>query len=94
MTPRFSPEETEKLKAEGATPKVGKPIYALVTLLPLVWLPMDWFGRWVRQSVRSSLDSNAHLAASAQESFVGIRVVQVFGAEQQRSLRFRKLLKW
>jgi subfamily B ATP-binding cassette protein MsbA len=62
-----------------------------VVVLPLVAIPIDRFGRWLRRSAKESLDGGAALAASAQESLAGIRVVQVFGGEGERAARFRTL---
>ncbi len=62
-----------------------------VVLLPLVALPIDRFGKWVRSSSRDTLDGGAALAATAQETLAGIRVVQVFGGEGERSARFAAL---
>lgn len=65
-------------------------VYA-VGLLPLVALPLDRFGRWVRSASRDSLDGAARLAAGAQETLAGIRIVQIFGGEFLRRERFRAL---
>jgi subfamily B ATP-binding cassette protein MsbA len=62
-----------------------------VVLLPLVAIPIDRFGKWVRRSSRDALDGSAMLAANAQETLAGIRVVQVFGGERARQTRFRRL---
>ncbi|MDP2317107.1 MAG: ABC transporter ATP-binding protein [Pseudomonadota bacterium] len=62
-----------------------------VVLLPLVALPIDRFGKWVRAASRDTLDGGAAMAATAQETLAGIRVVQVFGGEGERSDRFREL---
>lgn len=62
-----------------------------VVALPLVAIPIDRFGRWLRTAARATLDGGAELAASAQETFAGIRVVQVFGGAAERSARFRVL---
>ncbi|MFZ5480354.1 MAG: ABC transporter ATP-binding protein [Myxococcota bacterium] len=67
------------------------PVLAAVATcaLPFVVVPMDRFGRWVRRAAGESTDSAAALAASAQETLSGIRVVQVFGGEADRAARFR-----
>ncbi|MDP2306954.1 MAG: ABC transporter ATP-binding protein [Pseudomonadota bacterium] len=62
-----------------------------VVLLPLVALPIDRFGKWVRAASRDTLDGGAALAGTTQETLAGIRVVQVFGGEGERSARFRAL---
>lgn len=62
-----------------------------VVVLPLVAIPIDRFGRWLRRSAKDALDGGAALAASAQESLAGIRVVQVFGGEGERAARFGAL---
>jgi subfamily B ATP-binding cassette protein MsbA len=62
-----------------------------VVLLPLVALPIDRFGKWVRAASRDTLDGGAALAGTTQETLAGIRVVQVFGGEGERSARFRTL---
>ncbi len=62
-----------------------------VVALPLVAVPIDRFGKWLRAAARATLDGGAALASSAQETFAGIRVVQVFGGEKERSERFRTL---
>ncbi len=62
-----------------------------VVLLPLVAIPIDRFGRWTRSASRDSLDGGAAMAAAAQETLAGIRVVQVFGGERDRSGHFRTL---
>jgi len=59
-----------------------------VVLLPLVAVPIDRFGKWVRRASRDTLDGGAALAGTAQETLAGIRVVQVFGGEGERSARF------
>jgi subfamily B ATP-binding cassette protein MsbA len=62
-----------------------------VVLLPLVAVPIDRFGKWMRTASRATLDAGAALASTTQETLAGIRVVQVFGGEGQRSGRFRAL---
>lgn len=66
------------------------PKLALVALglLPLVAIPIDRFGRWVRRSSRESLDAGAKLGGHAQETMAGVRVVQVFGGEGIRQASF------
>lgn len=59
-----------------------------LVLLPLVGVPIQRFGARLRSQARASLDSAAKVSGSAQESFTGIRVVQVFGAQAQRLARF------
>lgn len=59
-----------------------------VGVLPLVAIPMDRFGRWVRTASKEALDHSAALSATAQETLAGIRVVQVFGGEGERADRF------
>ena len=60
-------------------------------VLPLVWFPIDRFGKWVRAASRDALEASARLATAAAESFAGIRVVQVFAGEAQRMARFAAL---
>ncbi|HNH49211.1 MAG TPA: ABC transporter ATP-binding protein, partial [Myxococcota bacterium] len=62
-----------------------------LVLLPLVAVPIQRFGARLRAQARASLDSAAKVSGSAQESFTGIRVVQVFGAQAQRLARFVQL---
>lgn len=62
-----------------------------IGVLPLVALPMDRLGAWVRRSTREGLDAAAALAGAAQETLAGIRVVQIFGGERVRGGRFSTL---
>ncbi|MFN7146703.1 MAG: ABC transporter ATP-binding protein, partial [Myxococcota bacterium] len=62
-----------------------------IVALPLVAVPIDRFGKWLRSAARATLDGGAALASTAQETFAGIRVVQVFGGEGERAERFRRL---
>ena len=59
--------------------------------LPVIAWPIRHFGRRLRHAARSSLDSLGELTASAQESLTGVRTVQAFGAEAQRSEAFAEL---
>jgi len=72
---------------------VLNPLLAALALvfLPFAAFPLHRFGRWVREASKEALDAGAALAALAQESFAGIRVVQLFGAEPVRSARFAAL---
>jgi len=62
-----------------------------VVALPLVAVPIDRFGKRLRAAARTTLDGGAALAATVQETFSGIRVVQVFGGERARSAVFGRL---
>jgi ATP-binding cassette, subfamily B, bacterial MsbA len=61
-----------------------------VPVLPLVILPIDRFGRRLRQSTARSLTSMASLTALLAEMLSGIRVVQAFNAEDRVRRRFRE----
>ena len=62
------------------------PLLAGISLLilPLVAIPIDRFGKRLRQTARESLDNMADLTASSGETLTGIRVVQSFGGEARR----------
>ncbi|MFH1467021.1 MAG: ABC transporter transmembrane domain-containing protein [Pseudomonadota bacterium] len=62
-----------------------------VAVLPLVALPIDRFGKRLRQSTQASLANLAALTALTQELLVGIRVVQAFGGERRARARFDAL---
>jgi len=66
------------------------PLLAAVALavLPLVAIPIDRFGKRLRQSTQDSLTNMASLSALTQELLVGIRVVQAFGGEARAQARF------
>ncbi len=72
---------------------VFNPLLAGVALcvLPLVAIPIDRFGKRLRESARLSLSNLAGLSALVQELLVGIRVVQAFGAEERVKERFEDL---
>lgn len=59
-----------------------------VVLLPLVVVPIDRFGKRLRQSSRAALDNMARLTASAAETLTGIRVVQAMTGEARRQAAF------
>lgn len=77
----------------GGTALVMNPPLALVAfvLLPFAAVPIDRFGRWVREASREALDAGARLSSHAQETFAGIRVVQAFGVEADRAAAFGAL---
>ena len=56
--------------------------------LPLVAVPLWFFGRRLRQASKAALDSMGALGASAAETLHGIRVVQALGAEAARAAAF------
>ena len=60
-----------------------------VLLLPLIAIPIDRFGRRLRVTARETLDSMAQLTAASAETLSGVRVVQVFQAEQARLAVFQ-----
>jgi ATP-binding cassette subfamily B protein len=66
---------------------------ALVTfsVIPLVWLTASIFRRRVRQAFRDIRLRLAHLNAFLQERLSGMRVVQLFGREQDSAARFAEL---
>ncbi|MCB9759349.1 MAG: ABC transporter ATP-binding protein [Alphaproteobacteria bacterium] len=63
---------------------------ALVTLavLPLVTLPIQRFGRWLRRTAAERLAGMGDLTANAQETLAGLRTVQAYGAEPRRAGAF------
>jgi subfamily B ATP-binding cassette protein MsbA len=66
------------------------PTLALIGMiaLPLVALPIDRFGRRLRQTSRTALDNMAALTASAAETLSGVRVVQSHNGEAHRQQAF------
>lgn len=74
----------------GGTAAWLDPGLALIAfvLLPLVGFPLARFNTWVREAARQAIESGARLAAHAQESMAGIRVVQGFVAAPLRSRAF------
>lgn len=60
-----------------------------VLLLPLIAIPIDRFGRRLRQTARETLDSMAQMTAASAETLSGIRVVQAFSAEEERLAVFQ-----
>jgi ATP-binding cassette subfamily B protein len=66
---------------------------ALVTfaVIPLVWLTASVFRRRVRQAFRDIRVRLARLNAYLQERLSGMRVVQLFGREQDSAARFAEL---
>lgn len=65
---------------------VLNPKLAIITvvLLPFVAIPIQRFGRRLRQKARASFANLAGLTASSTETLTGIRTVQAFGGEAQR----------
>ncbi len=61
-----------------------------VCVLPLVAWPIDRFGKRLRASSHEALANLARLAALAQEALQGIRIVQLFGAQERVQERFRQ----
>jgi len=59
-----------------------------VVVLPLVAVPIARFGRRLRRAARDRLDNLGGLTSTAQESLVGIAVVQASGGEDDRGGRF------
>lgn len=59
-----------------------------VVLLPFVAIPIDRFGKRLRQSSRQSLDNMAGLSASSAETLGGIRTVQANNGEERRMALF------
>jgi subfamily B ATP-binding cassette protein MsbA len=59
-----------------------------VVVLPIIAVPMARFGRRLRESARASLDNLAALTGSTSETLTGIRTVQAFGGEAERSAVF------
>ncbi len=60
----------------------------LVIGIPLVVLPIVWFGRRLRNVSRSSQDRVADIGAMIAEVLGAIRVVQAFNQEQREAVRF------
>ncbi|MFT4976030.1 MAG: subfamily B ATP-binding cassette protein MsbA [Myxococcota bacterium] len=59
-----------------------------VAVLPFVAVPIDRFGRRLRQTSRQSLNNMSGLSASSTETLNGIRVVQAFSGEAQQIAKF------
>ena len=59
-----------------------------ICVLPFVAIPIDRFGRRLRESAKASLDHIAGLSSITQETLVGIRIVQSFDAEDRMAERF------
>lgn len=57
-------------------------------VVPLVILPIHRYGRRLREKSRGALDNMARLKASSAETLSGIRIVQAFTAEDQRTAIF------
>ncbi len=64
---------------------------AALIALPLVAIPIDRFGKWVRGSSKDAQDATAALSASAQETLAGIRVVQISDGAEERAAAFSTL---
>ncbi len=58
-------------------------------VIPLVWLTVTLFRRYVRDTFREIRMRVARLNAFLQEHISGVRVVQLFGREAETSRRFR-----
>jgi subfamily B ATP-binding cassette protein MsbA len=59
-----------------------------VCVLPFVAVPIDLFGKRLRNSAKASLDHIAALSSLTQETLVGVRIVQAFDAEDRMAERF------
>ena len=61
---------------------------ALLVALPLVVLPIVWFGRRLRSASRTSQDRVADIGALVTEVLGAVKVVQAFNQEGRESARF------
>lgn len=61
-----------------------------IAVLPLVAWPIARFGRKLRESSQASLDNMAAMTSSVSETLAGMRVVTVFGGEDERGAHFEK----
>jgi ATP-binding cassette subfamily B multidrug efflux pump len=60
-------------------------------VIPLVWLTVTLFRRYVRETFRDIRIRVARLNSFLQEHISGVRVVQLFGREADASRRFRQV---
>jgi len=61
---------------------------ALMIAIPLIVLPLVWFGRRLRNVSRTSQDRVADIGAIVAEVLGAVKVVQAFNQEQRESERF------
>ncbi|GGC33208.1 ABC transporter ATP-binding protein [Novosphingobium marinum] len=60
----------------------------LVVGIPVVILPLAWFGRRLRTVSRTSQDRIADIGANVTEVLAGLRIVQAFNQEDRENRRF------
>ncbi|WP_121118865.1 ABC transporter transmembrane domain-containing protein [Croceibacterium ferulae] len=60
----------------------------LVVAVPLVMLPLGWFGRRVRAVSRESQDRVADIGAQVAEVLGAMKIVQGFNQEEREAIRF------
>jgi len=66
----------------------GKLAFFSVGVFPLVAIPIIILGRKLRKLARRFLESNADIVTFVQETFIGIRIVKAFNAEEKEIEKF------